>query len=563
MSPALSSSFAYQPPTSPLVTSQTNEDLEISEALDGMQIPASRQSQRRHTFYSSQSSPFISPSPRPSYMSNMPQHRRQGSFQAHQPRRSLASSLSFTHAATSPSTPKMMRPLRRTSFGSESSPINSHASMVGSYEESILRGRMSTNPSKPLEFLAQIAVSGKGDCKPSLKCPAHVILPFPAVYYSYPSTAQGRSLEDDSPSPYVGNIDLENGLTTPVDSSRSKKKAQSRYAGRMSIDGATDSPMTGPDDERGARISSRTKRRSEAPRAPPGGSYRIPEKGQLQIVIKNGNKTAVKLFLIPYDLTGMEPGTKTFIRQRCSSFGPIIEGAASPVPPSPADKSTLRYLIHVHICSPSKGRFYLYRSIRVVFANRVPDGKEKLKSETTWPTPRFTPYKPVRVMNPPLSSFSGPAATLVADKASRRRSAGYFGTPAFDATDGIFSSTQLSKVASSLGAGGNTHPIEPIPFRFPATKRPTTGISDTTNTTAAELRSPESQFSRPSTKDSNGSREYTEYVKLNKGDQGYGGRLFNQAGAGSPDVEGLLSQRLRSLGQQLKEEDNVDDPYVG
>lgn len=433
--------------------------------------------------------------------------------------------------------------------------------MVGSYEESILRGRMSTNPSKPLEFLAQIAVLGKGDCKPSLRCPAHVTLPFPAVYYSYPSTPHGRSLEDDSPSPYVGNIDLENGLTTPVDSNRSKKKARSRYAERMSVDGTADTPMTGDNEDREARKSSRTKRRSDTPRTPPGGSYRIPEKGQLQIVIKNGNKTAVKLFLIPYDLTGMEAGTKTFIRQRCSSYGPIIEGAASPVPASPADKATLRYLIHVHICCPSKGRFYLYKNIRVVFANRVPDGKEKLKSETTCPEPRFTPYKPIRVMNPPLSSFSGPAATLVADKASRRRSAGFFGTSSFDVTDGVFS-PHPTNVACSLGASGNTKPIEPIPFRFPASKRPATGISDTTATTAADLRSPESLLSRPSTKGSGGSGEYNEYVKLNKGDQGYGGRLFSPGTMGSPDVEGLLSQRLRSLGQQVKEEDG-HDPYVG
>lgn len=456
----------------------------------------------------------------------------------------------------------MMRPLRRTSFGSESSPISRHAAMVGSYEESILRGRMSTTPSKPLEFLAQIAVLGKGDCKASLRCPAHVTLPFPAVYYSYSTTSHGRSLEDDSPSPYVGNIDLENGLTAPSDSSRSKKKAHNRYADRLSMDDNNDAAMTGQSGERDIRRASRTKRRSEMPRAPPGGSYRIPEKGQLQIVIKNGNKTAVKLFLIPYDLTGMEPGTKTFIRQRCSSFGPIIEGAATPVPASLTDKSTLRYLIHVHICCPSKGRFYLYKNIRVVFANRVPDGKEKLKSETTWPTPRFTPYKPIRVMNPPIMSHSSSVgATLVADKASRRRSAGYFGTPAFDASDGIFLTPQPSGAASSLG--GHTRPIEPIPFHFPASKRPTTGASDTTNTTAADLRSPESHMSRPTTKDSGGSSDYNEYVKLNKGDHGYGGRLFSQSTAGSPDIEGLLSQRLRSLGQLLREEEAFEDPYVG
>src|SRR5204863_8845212 len=132
-----------------------------------------------------------------------------------------------------------------------------------------------------------------------------------------------------------------------------------------------------------------------SPKTPPGGSYRIPQKGQLQIVIKNPNKTAVKLFLVPYDLKDMEPGTKTFIRQRSYSTGPVIE---MPIASSPSsgpgvsqksplkldnanDRPTLRYLIHLHICCPSRGRYYLYKSIRVVFANRVPDGKEKLINE--------------------------------------------------------------------------------------------------------------------------------------------------------------------------------------
>ncbi|CRK47433.1 hypothetical protein BN1723_020292, partial [Verticillium longisporum] len=80
----------------------------------------------------------------------------------------------------------------------------------------------------------------------------------------------------------------------------------------------------------------------------------------------------------------MEPGTKTFIRQRSYSAGPIIENA----PDDPAaNRSILRYLVHLHFCCPSKGRFYLYKSIRIVFANRVPDGKEKLRNETTWPEP--------------------------------------------------------------------------------------------------------------------------------------------------------------------------------
>ncbi|KAJ0152318.1 Uncharacterized protein HZ326_5252 [Fusarium oxysporum f. sp. albedinis] len=201
--------------------------------------------------------------------------------------------------------------------------------MVGSYEESILRGRMSTTPSKPLDFVAQIGVLGKGKCKSSLKCPPHVTLSFPAVYYSYSSTSHGRSNTDDGPSPYVGQIDLENGLPNPDDEHRAKKKAQSRFADRKPIEDMMDVGLDNQGSEQISRRNSRASRRSGSgsAKAPPGGSYRIPEKGQIQIIVKNPNKTAVKLFLIPYDLTGMEPGTKTFVRQRSYSAGPIIENA--------------------------------------------------------------------------------------------------------------------------------------------------------------------------------------------------------------------------------------------
>lgn len=131
-----------------------------------------------------------------------------------------------------------------------------------------------------------------------------------------------------------------------------------------------------------------------------GGCYRIPQKGQLQIVIKNPNKTAVKLFLVQYDLRDMEPGTKTFIRQKSySAPGAGLAGdevAAKGVSVSDhKEKDSLRYLIHLHIVCPSRGRYYLFKNIRVVFANRVPDGKEKLRNETTWPEPKFSTWRPV------------------------------------------------------------------------------------------------------------------------------------------------------------------------
>jgi hypothetical protein len=184
----------------------------------------------------------------------------------------------------------------------------------------------------------------------------------------------------------------------------------------------------------------------------------------LQIVIKNPNKTAVKLFLVPYDLDDMEPGTKTFIRQRSYSAGPIIDmpltarknlgtdrPEASLNPTSdPKDKPTLRYLIHLNICCPSKGRFYLHSTVRVVFANRVPDGKEKLRNEIQHPDPRYSPYKPVKDSN---SSDQNSAI----DKSHRRRSAGigFAGSQFFD-----------NKFYPDSPAPSNHKQVQPVPFRL-------------------------------------------------------------------------------------------------
>ncbi|PNY23128.1 Uncharacterized protein TCAP_06933 [Tolypocladium capitatum] len=564
LSSSLSSSFAYRPPTSPLVQSESNDEPNFGMPPGIIDLSARRLGSRRHTLTSSHSSPFASPPSRPSMTPWTPLQRRDGSlpYQAHQPRRSLASTPSSMQHGTPPQTPAGLRS-RRPSLGSDVSPIQ-HASMVGSYEESILRGRMSTTPSKPFDFLAQIGVLGKGRCKSSLRCPAHVTLPFPAVYYSYGSTPHGRSLSDDGPSPYVGQVDLENGLPNLEEESRAKRKAQSRCSDRKPAD--SDLDMAGSDADL-ERPRQRPKRRSGSPKAPPGGNYRIPETGQIQIIIKNQNKTAVKLFLVPYDLTGMEPGTKTFIRQRSYSAGSIIDHVPKPGETDSMSRPMLRYLVHLHICCPSRGRFYLYRSIRVVFANRVPDGKEKLRNETTWPEPRFSPYKPIRVMHPPTSS-SG--AMLAAEKALRRRSLGVSvggaSTRAFDTSDGLYSYGQLSMEQFSGAAGGNTMPVDPIPFRLPPRDRGGSGdISDSTRTSLTAAGS-SAQPSRPSTKDSAGLDPWggaPQYEKLNKGDLGYGGNAFNGglAGAGVQGgaAEGLLSQRLRSLGVKPRSPGTQDD----
>jgi hypothetical protein len=420
-SSVLSNSFTYQPPTSPLVHQSRPDTPELS---DGHRSRSPERS-RRHTFSprALQSFPALNyPSAARSNASQaVPALRREGTYpyQAHQPRRSLHSFNSLPHTPAAGS--------RRPSMSD--SPLH-HAPMVGSYEESILRGRMSTTPSKPLNFVAQLGVLGKGKCSAKLRCPPHAIVPFPAVFYSY---GNKNGTADDQPSPYVGLVDLENSLPAPEQSPDKRRKRLEQKLHTVLSD--TGSRATSQSREDGSaseaqnkrRKVQKHKRRSTSPKAPPGGSYRIPQQGQLQIVLKSPNKTAVKLFLLPYDLSDMEPGQKTFIRQRSYSAGPIIDmplnsrpnlgtdrpEAALSTSDDPNDRPMLRYLIHLHICCPSKGRFFLYKSIRVVFANRVPDGKEKLRNEIQLPEPRYSTYKPGR------DPIAAPAATTASH---RRRS---------------------------------------------------------------------------------------------------------------------------------------------
>jgi hypothetical protein len=555
LSSSLSSSFIYKPPTSPLVQSESNDDAELAFPMHNIDITASSpRNPRRHTLASHNSSPFAAQSAH----RQIPGLRREGThpYQAHQPRRSLTSTPLLALNSPSPQMPTLLRS-RRPSFSSDTSPSVQHASMVGSYEESILRGRMSTTPSKPLDFLAKIGVLGLGKCKASLRCPAHVTLPFSAVFYSYATTPHGRSKAEDGPSPYVGQIDLENGLPNPEDDLRAKRKQQSRTLARQTRDDDMDLDAGRLDvlDAEAASLA-RQKRRSNLPKAPPGGSYRIPEKGQLQIIIKNQNNTAVKLFLVPYDLAGMEPGTKTFVRQRSYSAGPIVDNL-----PSEADRPVLRYLVHLHICCPSRGRYYLYKSIRVVFANRVPDGKEKLQNEVTFPEPRFTPYKAIRVMHPPVSVTTGPGASLAAEKAFRRRSSGFAIGGLIDRVDmppPLPARASHHGPSLSFSGGPINLPIQPVPFHASGTRTVSSGSDATTVT---QLRSPRNGSGSGGRQADDSpvfgmgdvSRRLDgleQYSKLSKGDVGYGGNAFVHMVNGSPGTEGLLSLRLRLLGVQ-------------
>lgn len=557
-----SSSYILKAPTSPLVQQSNNTDLDFSPADLS---PSRERINRRHTLppHALQAS-TDGPSTTATSSSHDAEHGsiyqrdRALSYQRHHARRSLTSNWSL-QVSNSPQSPGFLRS-RRTSY-SETSPLH-NASMVGSFEESILRGSMSTAPSKPLDFTAQIGVLGKGNCKP--KCPAHVIVPFPAVFYSWGgSVGSNQSIgHGGEPSPYVGHIDLQSSLSPPE-----QRKGTTDHHVREQ-DAVPDSGhpydggrLTGGDP--GSSRKGKKRRRSPTPvQAPPGGSYRIPQQGQLQIIIKNPNKTAVKLFLVSYDLTGMESETKTFIRQRCYSTEHVDDALVAlnstsihPGLPSRLDenntkkKPTLRYLIHLNICCPSPGRFYLYQHIRVVFANRVPDNKERLQNEIQVPQPRFSPYRPT-VQDPVFGRQAGSGARPTNEKAHRRRSSGYDPYP------------HAGGSTFSFHNGTPAPPIPPLPFDLtdPSTKRSHFDIGDVRCPvgvespqsmgveTEVQMTSPTQIQPLPSSSYRSSSSYSSEgYEKLNKGDSGYGGVFFGKDGS-VEGGEGLLARKLKGLG---------------
>ena len=551
------SSFVLKPPTTPLVHHSNNTDLDFSPR--DRSISPEKSSRRRtlppHAF---NNVPSTSHSTNASQGSRHPlSYRREASFPYnHQPRRCLTSNWSL-QAPSSPQTPSCLR-FRRTSFNSEASPLQ-HASMVGSYEESILRGWMSTAPSKPLDFTAQIGVLGKGDCKP--KCPPHITVPFPAVYYNW-NAGNGRKALSDEPSPYVGHIDLQRSIATAKPTETSISPGITGADARSNVDGDTPSH----DVPAANSLNQKCKKRS---RPTPTttfscGSYRIPQRGQLQIIIKNPNKTAVKLFLIPYDLEGMGPGTKTFVRQRSYSAEPIVDvhlKENSPASsPSTSRKPALRYLIHLNICCPNKGRFYLYNQIRVVFANRVPDNKEKLRNEIQVPQPRFNIYKPN------AESLQGPSSSIGAkptsEKSYRRESHGLgYAVGKIDdswRTTGTFTSGSGFPIQSGI-----IPPTPAIPFKITGSMEKLPGLGSIDGLDPMEL-----DISRPTTSDdvqsplsdksncragmqlsssykSSSSQGSDDYSKLSKGDSAFGG-YFGRPRTPEPG-EGLLARRLKGL----------------
>jgi hypothetical protein len=94
--------------------------------------------------------------------------------------------------------------------------------------------------------------------------------------------------------------------------------------------------------------------------------HRIPPKGQLQILIVHGERGAVKVFIVPYDLRDMAANHSTFLRRR------------EYVTPENGTK-TLKYAIHIPVKSSKHRHLHLHGPIRVVFSNQANNANDKVE----------------------------------------------------------------------------------------------------------------------------------------------------------------------------------------
>ncbi|CAN6597265.1 hypothetical protein TRVA0_001S04016 [Trichomonascus vanleenenianus] len=183
-------------------------------------------------------------------------------------------------------------------------------SFVGSFEESLISGRMSAPCSAPIRFNSKVVVCRKN----RQKWPIQASIPFEAVFYDWGEPGES--------SPYVGSIDTAH--------TQDKLPDKGSEAVVDDIDGLSLEEDAG------------------------GNGLRIPRQGEIQLFISNANNTPIQWFVVPYNLKEIPDNHKTIIRQKTY------------------DGKSLMRAIHIPIMRPPhSSKIYIDGQIRVVFQNRV------------------------------------------------------------------------------------------------------------------------------------------------------------------------------------------------
>ncbi|GFZ45136.1 hypothetical protein JCM24511_02862 [Saitozyma sp. JCM 24511] len=185
-------------------------------------------------------------------------------------------------------------------------------------------------------FTLVLGAIGKGrTCPHDLRCPPHIQIPFSATYYDL-EHASARGTSTASPgrgaaqTPWTATIDLESHYfdayaTSPVTTtSASTFQPGSSFPPSGGPAGTGGPEGLGGHGRHGGHGVSVTPDRPAPP--PPHPGYRVAPVGQLQLLVKSPS-SAVKVFLVPYDLRDLAVGGRLLARERT-----WVETAPTPTP---------------------------------------------------------------------------------------------------------------------------------------------------------------------------------------------------------------------------------------
>ncbi|KIJ38435.1 hypothetical protein M422DRAFT_33239 [Sphaerobolus stellatus SS14] len=199
--------------------------------------------------------------------------------------------------ASTPSLSRSSSRRRRFSHRSDDGAANSSTfstPMFGSYKHSLLSGRFSGAASSPTPFTLTLSINSLPPFR-NFFVPPKLHLPFEASFYEIHG-------------PWVGAIDLDEAPQLKTKTIISE------------------------------------------------GGYRVPPKGQVQLVIKNQLGTIMKVLVVPYDLKDMPPGTQAPIRRIWYGEAPLEPADLAAAQEHPEKefqgKEVIRYAVHMKFVCP-------------------------------------------------------------------------------------------------------------------------------------------------------------------------------------------------------------------